>query len=100
MQLRREIGEAAFDAEYQQAPKKLEFRLDITPKDVLLKITDHKWLVVPEGYILVVASTDLNVSYGITTVIVAFKPDGSAHILWHDIQKCRIPSNIPQAEYN
>lgn len=78
----------------------MEFKLDVTAKDVLLKVIDAPWLTVPEGYILTVASTDLNVSYGLTTVLVCFKIDGSAHVIWHDIQPCRIPSTLTQAEYN
>lgn len=100
MQLRREIGEAAFDAEYQQAPKKLEYKLDVTPKDVLLKVVDTPWLTIPEGHVLTVASTDLNVSHYLTTCILSFRPDGTSHVVWHDIQQCRIPTTLPQAEYN
>ena len=96
----RLIGRAAFDSEYQQEPKRPDFNLNITPKDVLSKRVDVPRLVVPPGYVLTVASSDLNVSRAITTTIVTFRPDGTAHVLWQDFQRCKIPANLPQAEYN
>ena len=48
-------------------PKKTQFNLEITPKLVLSKIGEVHQLVVPDGYIFVTASTDLNVSYALST---------------------------------
>ena len=73
MQLRREIGEAAFDAEYQQNPKSLQFVLPITPKLVASRISDLEEMQVPaEGVQYICAASDLNLSKYITTVIMAF----------------------------
>lgn len=57
-------------------------------------------MVVPDGYVFTVASTDINYSYGLTTGIFSFKPDGSCHCLWHDIHRCRIDGKLPQAEFD
>ena len=54
----------------------------------------------PDGYVFVAASTDLNVSYALTTTIVAFKPDMTAHVMHHMFTKCKIDSRLPTAEYN
>ena len=81
-------------------PKKTQFNLEITPKLVLSKIGEVHQLVVPDGYIFVTASTDLNVSYALSTTIVAFKRDMSSIVLWHDIQRCVIDQKLPEAEYN
>ena len=97
----RLIGRAAFDSEYQQEPKRPDFKLDVSPRDVLAKRLDGvPRCTIPPGYVLTVASTDLNVSRWLTTVVCAFKPDGSCHVAWIDYQRCSIPTTIPQAEYN
>lgn len=94
------IGDAAFSAEMQMKPRRFSFKLDIRPKDVIAKATDVPRLTVPDGYVFVAASTDLNVSYALTTTIVGFKPDMTAHVVSHLITKCRIDQKLPTAEYN
>lgn len=81
-------------------PKKLHYSLDITPKVVLSKVGKTHQLVVPDGYIFTAATTDLNVSYALSTTIVAFKKDMSSLVIFHDIQRCRIDLKLPEAEYN
>ena len=100
LEKRHTIGNAAFAAEMQMKPKKFSFKLDIKPKDIIAKTTDDKQLVVPDGYIFVAASTDLNLSYALTTVVVGFKPDMTAHVIHYMFTKCNIDSKLPQAEYN
>lgn len=94
------IGDAAFSAEMQMKPRRFSFKLDIRPKDILKKVVDVPQLVVPDGYILVVASTDLNVSYALTTTIVGFKTDMTAHVISHMFTRCNIDLKLPTAEYN
>lgn len=81
-------------------PKKFSFKLDIAPKDVLRKISDNPRLIVPAGYTFVAASTDLNLSYALTTTIIGFKRDMTAHIIHYFIEKCHIDLKLPQADYN
>ena len=54
----------------------------------------------PDGYVFVAASTDLNVSYALTTTIVGFKPDMTAHVIAHMFTRCNIDLKLPTAEYN
>lgn len=100
LERRHMIGDAAFQAEMQMKPKKFTFTLDIKPKDVLAKMTKDKPLAIPDGYIFVAASTDLNLSYALTTTIVAFKPDMTAHVVHYFFKPCKINQNLPTAQYN
>lgn len=100
LEKRHMIGDVAFSAEMQMKPHKFSFRLDIKPKDILSKMTDSRQLEVPDGYVFIAASTDLNLSYALTTVIVGFKPDMSAHVITYFFTKCNIDSKLPTAEYN
>lgn len=94
------IGDAAFSAEMQMKPHKFSFKLDIKPKDILAKTTEDCQLVVPDGYVFVAASTDLNLSYALTTVIIGFKPDMTAHVITYMFTKCNVDSRLPTAQYN
>lgn len=100
LEKRHMIGDAAFQAEMQMKPKRYSFKLNISPRDIILKSTSTPQLVVPDGYVFVAASTDLNVSYALTTTIVAFKPDQTAHVMHHMFTRCKIDSRLPTAEYN
>jgi len=84
----------------QMKPKKFSFKLDIAPKDVLRKISDNPRFIVPDGYTFIAASTDLNLSYALTTTIIGFKRDMTAHIIHYFIKKCHIDLKLPQADYN
>lgn len=100
MQLRREIGEAAFDAEYQQNPKSVQYALPITPKLVASRVSEFGELELPdEGLQYVCAASDLNLSKYITTVIMAFTRNQQAYIVWYKFRKCKIPINIPEQDY-
>ena len=100
LEKRHTIGSAAFSAEMQMKPKKFSFKLDIKPKDILAKTTPAKEMSVPDGFVFVAASTDLNVSYALTTVVVGFKPDMTAHVITYFFTKCCIDTKLPAAQYN
>jgi hypothetical protein len=100
LEKRHVIGDAAFQAEMQMKPNKFSFKLDIKPRDVLLKSIDVPQLVVPDGYIFVAASTDLNLSYALTTTIIGFKPDMTAHVIHYFFTRCNVDSTMPTAQYN
>lgn len=100
LEVRHTIGNSAFSAEHQMQVHRYSFALDIQPKNVLAKIIDLPPFTVPDGTLLTVASSDLNVSYAITTTVVAFDRDMSAHVAWHELGRCRIDSTLPEAEYN
>ena len=39
-------------------------------------------------------------SYALTTTIVGFKPDMTAHVISHIFTRCNIDLKLPTAEYN
>lgn len=70
------IGELAFDAEYQMRPDSLQMALPISPDIVASRKSNLKMLEVPkENVNAVVASTDLNLSFALTTTITVFMRD-------------------------
>lgn len=94
------IGSAAFQAEMQLAPVKYSLALEIAPKDVLAAQTAAGAGVLPGGYQFAVASSDLNLSFCVSTVVVAFKADGTAHVVRHIFRKSAIGGRVADAEYN
>jgi hypothetical protein len=82
------------------SPKSYSVALDITPKVVINKMNEYKQLEIPDGYIFISAASDLNVSYAITTIITAFKPDLTSIVLYHKIKRCRIDGKLNETEYN
>ena len=94
------IGDSAFDAEYQMRPKHVQVALPITPELVASRKSELKELELPsENVQWVVASSDLNLSFAITTTIVVFKRDQTATVIYHKFRKCSIPYNIPEQDY-
>lgn len=69
----------------QMKPKKLSFSLDISPRVILQRIGQYPQLVVPDGFLFVAASTDLNVSFALTTTIIAFKRDLTSVVIHHEL---------------
>lgn len=99
MELRHQIGKA-FDAEYQMQPRRYTCALDITPRQVAHNLNGLQEGETPEGTTLVIASSDLNLSYAVTSVIIAFRPDMTAHVIWHGISKCRLDYKANDAEFS
>lgn len=99
LEKRHQIGDAAFQAEMQMKPKRYSFQIGVTPHIVCSRATDTPRLKVPDGYVFVAASTDLNVSYAATVAITAFKPDMTAHVIYHDTVRSRIDGKLNDIEY-
>lgn len=94
------IGESAFDAEYQMRPLHVQVALPITPELVASRKSSLKEKEIPkENVVCVVASTDLNLSFALTTTVVAFMRDQTAVVVWHKFRRCSIPYNIPEQDY-
>lgn len=100
LELKHVIGEAAFASEYQMSPKRYSFQLDITPKLVASRTNANGRLEVPDGYVFVAASTDLNLSYAMSTTIIAYKPDMTACVIYHHLTPSSIDTKLTDAEYN
>ena len=99
MQRRHLIGEDAFRSEYQLQPKRYSIAIEVTAQDVLGKIGSTPMLTAPEGTQMIVSSWDLNVSHCITNSIIAFGSRMTGTVLYHEVYKCRIPSTLPETEY-
>lgn len=101
LEIKNTIGEAPFASEYQMCPLKLKVALPITPDIVASRISDLRELEVPsENVRLVVASSDLNISKYITTVILACMRDGSYVVIYREFYKTSIQANVPPEEYD
>lgn len=99
LEIRHAIGEAAFQSEYQMAPLKRTFAVEVSPEKILSKITTSHALTVPDGFRLVIGSIDVNPSYGLTILLIAFRPDSTAHIIYHQVVPVRIDSALPDIAY-
>ena len=100
LELQHTLGEAVFLSEYQMSPRAMQFALPITPKLVASRVSTLGELEVPqEGVQYICASTDINASKYLTTVIMVFMRNQTSHIIWHKFRRCRIPANIPEHDY-
>ena len=100
LEIQHIIGNAAFQSEYQMSPVKNTYSIDISPNKVLTKISEHKECEVPDGYLFVSGAIDLNTSYAATASLIAFKPDTSSAVIWHEIFPMNIDQKLPDAAYN
>lgn len=100
LEIQHSIGNAAFQSEYQMAPVKHSYSIDITPAKVVAKTGPDKMLVIPDGYVFVSGAIDLNTSYAATALLVAFKPDTTAHVLWHETFDMNVDQKLPDMAYN
>ncbi len=100
LEIQHVIGNAAFQSEYQMSPVKNTYSIDISPNKVLTKISDHKECEIPDGYVFVAGAIDLNTSYAATAALVAFKPDTTAAVIWHETFPVNIDQKMPDAAYN
>lgn len=85
------VGPRTFDAEYQMKPHRVEYALELTPKIVGSRVRRGTAPgVVPDGTVCTVAATDLNPSYGFTTVIIAFDARMTGFIVGYRVHPTRI----------
>jgi len=100
LEKRHLIGEEAFMSEMQMTPQKFTFAVDIAAKDVVQRIGSFHKAIIPDGFNLICAATDLNVSHALTTTVAAFKPDNTSVILDYKIFKASIDMKLNDTEYN
>ena len=94
------LGEAAFQAEYQQNPVELSTALNITPSIVNARVGSYNQLELPnENVLFVCASTDLNPSKFFTTVVCAFMRDSTCRVIWHKFTPTKISQTLTEQEY-
>ena len=95
-----ELGEFAFMAERQNEPIKQGISLyDFKPIHVLSKINrDRAGGELPIWSSFVLAATDVNPSYGLTTVIASFGLDEQCAILDYGVDKIKVGYDLPDAD--
>lgn len=94
------MKETAFFSELQMSPKRERFAFEITPLLILSRVRkDVPRLAVPDGFVLVVAATDINPSYALTTSITAFARDRTAFVLEHVVSPVCIDGKVNDTEF-
>lgn len=96
------IGEDVFMAERQQDPmdEEQESRPYVfRPEHIFARCNGRKPFERPEWAAQIIASTDINPSYGLSTVIVGFGLDQTAAVMWYGIHKTSIPGNLPERQH-
>ena len=97
------MGREAFMAERQQAPvdpiAEAGGPYSLT-SEIIQSRTDptRKMGERPDWVTRVVASTDINPSHALTTVVVGFGEDQSAAVLWYGLHRLSIPGDTPAPE--
>jgi len=89
-----------FWAEYQNDPKEEGVTVyTLTPKTITDR-TDRGRAAgaIPEWAQLVVAATDINPSYALSTAIVGFGQDQRAALLWYGLHRMAVPDELPPAQ--
>ena len=100
LELQHTLGESVFLSEYQMTPAQITFAVPITPDLVVSRKSNLKMLEVPQENVnAVIASTDLNLSFALTTTITVFMRDQTSVVIYHKFRKSNIHVNVPEQEY-
>ena len=97
------MGHDAFMAERQQNPGAQTYSIYALTPELIQSRADESMAVgiVPDWAVRVVAATDVNRSYALTTAIVAFGANQRAAVLWYGLYKNKdflCTKNMPPAE--
>ena len=95
------LGHESFMAERQQQPIDPIAQAGpytLTPSVILSRETKRKQFEKPDWVTSVMASTDINPSYALSTVVLGFGQDQTACVLWYGLHKLSIPGNTSAPE--
>jgi hypothetical protein len=82
------MGEAAFMAERQNMPLKIDrSEYELSAKLICSRVTDRAICEIPNGVLATVAATDLNPSYALKSAVVGFGAQQTSSVLWYDAYK-------------
>lgn len=90
LEKRHMIGVGSFECEMQMQPIKSKFAVEISPNKVIQKMNQYQMLEIPDDYRYVTFGIDLNVSYAITVVGIAWKVDTTGIVFYHDVSHVRL----------
>ena len=87
-----DLGEEAFMSERQNEPVETGISLFFLTPQIIAGCVDRDLApgAAPEWAQLIVAGTDINPSYGISTVMLAFGNDQRAHLMWYGMHKMHV----------
>jgi len=94
------LGHDAVMAERQQSPivrEDVSTSVRLSRELIASKLVDSRPLDVPPWAALVVASSDVNWSYAISTVVVAFGRDQSAQLIWYGLRPLDLSADMSLA---
>jgi hypothetical protein len=97
------MGNEAFMAERQQQPidpVASAGPYTLTPAIIQSRATKRPIMERPEWVTSVVASSDVNPSYALSTVVLGFGQDQTAAVLWYGLHPMHIPGDAPAPEHN
>lgn len=93
------MGRSAFMAERQNEPVKVGVTIyNLTPTIVQSRVVDRAAGVAPEWAHTIIATTDVNRSYALTSVVVAFGEHQMAAVLWYGTQKMSVKNEVTEIE--
>jgi len=87
-----EMGPEGFAAEMQQAPMKPGVTVYTLTSDIIKSRVEkgRQPGTVPEWAQIIIATTDVNRSYALTTTVLAFGQDQRSAVLWYGIHKMHV----------
>lgn len=94
-------GRDAFYAEFQLTVKREEHAFVLTPDTVLSRVRKGvEMRTIPDGTVLVVAATDINPSYALSTLVCAFDVKLTGFIPLYRIEPIRIDNFTNDTEFS
>jgi hypothetical protein len=95
-----DLGEFAFMAERQNMPLKEGVTVySLQPGHITARAdNDRPAGIVPEWCRIVIAASDINPSYGLSTVIAGFGSDQRAAVLWYGVHRTDIGGDMTEAQ--
>jgi hypothetical protein len=93
MKIYFKMGHDAFMAERQQNPERRSYSVYVLTPELVKSREDKGRAVamVPEWTHKIVAATDVNPSYALTTTVTAYGQNQAAAVLWYGLHKMRQP---------
>jgi hypothetical protein len=93
------MGAEAFASEKQQRPTKRGVTMyNLTHQLVQSRVTDRPAGEVPDWAQVVVAATDINRSYALSSVVVAFGANQVAAVLWYGLHPMSVREDMTEIE--
>jgi len=99
MRAYHKMGHDAFWAERQQEPQRRAHSVYIlTPEIVQSRAQDRAPGAVPEWAWTVIAATDVNPSYALSSAVVAFGANQVAAVLWYGLHRLTVGKDVTEIE--